>query len=125
MATRWRPDTCDCVVQYEGDAVFVVADYVCPKHAGLDGQALLDKLLAHNRRKNHVLNDLVEQGFDLQDLEVGYDRAADPSDDPVLIRGVGRGLGRKALRVGNRSMNADDVKARLEQRFQGAFKIVE
>jgi len=61
--TRWYPDTCDCVIEYEWDdseseevrthtLKRVVAK--CHAHKAVDHNSLFDVVLEENRRKNHV-----------------------------------------------------------------------
>ena len=55
--TRWSPDTCPCVVDVEAhpngrDYVFVGWQKKCDLHENLEGQALVDALLQHNRKFN-------------------------------------------------------------------------
>lgn len=56
MATRWRPDTCDCVVVYDGfDPVTdkplgLVIEEDCGMHgAGLKPEELFERMAAYNR----------------------------------------------------------------------------
>lgn len=55
MPTRWHPDTCDCVVQYDDQGQLVVFEKACARHSTAD-QAAFDALLAGNRLKNRVVN---------------------------------------------------------------------
>jgi len=59
--TRWRPDTCDCVIEYEWDTdvasedrvhTFKAAPNIGAEHAALSGVALYDAVQSENRRKN-------------------------------------------------------------------------
>jgi hypothetical protein len=60
-ATRWGPDTCDCIVEYEWDTDVAEANRVHtfksvintgPEHAALVGSTLYDEVVSENRRKN-------------------------------------------------------------------------
>jgi len=62
--TRWHPDTCSCVIDFEWDDTdpptdrshtFKQAVFLCPDHVGLKGPPLLDVVLEENTRKNRVL----------------------------------------------------------------------
>ncbi len=62
MATRWRPDTCGCVVEYTdpndlpGSSVVITT---CPEHTGVSGAALVSAVHQENRRKNLALPELL------------------------------------------------------------------
>lgn len=67
--TRWSPDTCDCVLEYEWDDsepedqrthAFAVADAVCTHHQVHDNRSqLFDAVAEENTRKNKAVNALV------------------------------------------------------------------
>lgn len=61
MTTRWRADTCDCIIEYEWENVNgneTTRAHVhrrsqpCAQHAGLSGEALMTAVLTENRAKN-------------------------------------------------------------------------
>src|SRR4030095_8644469 len=62
--TRWSPDTCECVLEYDWDStvtednrVHTLSNYVsvCPAHQGLaDHQARWNTILEENPRKNNA-----------------------------------------------------------------------
>jgi hypothetical protein len=86
MATRWSPDTCACIIEFEtvGEQLTnVVAVRTCKKHADLPGPALAEQLLKHNRKKNEVVRALVDAGADREALSVSYD-----AQDNFVIRGA-------------------------------------
>lgn len=110
MATRWHPDTCACVIEYENpDAPgTIVVVSRCPKHAGLDGAALFAALRDHNGIKNQVAGALIEEGANPATLSVVYDQA-----DTLVIAGHGFDsetktavMGRIAARFAGRSITA-------------------
>jgi hypothetical protein len=91
--TRWSPDTCSCVVEYDSDdggktIRHTASISTCRKHARHAGQAHLDAVHQHNRSKNEVLNHLMDNGLAFDDLEVGYDPDALADDDPVVVKGA-------------------------------------
>lgn len=52
--TKWSPDVCDCVIEYEWDKTLPVDQRIhthkntvnrCPEHSGLSGQILYDTIL--------------------------------------------------------------------------------
>jgi len=58
--TTWRPDTCGCRVDFGAVTDLPDSDVptwrdtreTCPEHVGFSGQALYERILAENRRKN-------------------------------------------------------------------------
>lgn len=63
--TRWSPDTCGCILEYEWDDAqdentrthsFKRIIKTCPEHAVLAGKPHYDQVLSENTRKNIGLN---------------------------------------------------------------------
>ena len=87
--TTWHPDTCACVIKYDGvddvtgDLINPVAIKTCRKHADLLGPALASRLLDHNRGKNQLTAQLIDAGADSKVLQVSYDTA-----DNFVVIGV-------------------------------------
>lgn len=81
MTTTWRPDTCDCVIEYDDNIQVVAVHNKCAKHASTSHAAAhLDTMLAHNRKKNHVRNAIAEHIGDEKvaaSLHVTYDEKDD------------------------------------------------
>ena len=50
--TRWYPDTCECVLEYNDEFQLKRVVQVCRRHAHLSGKALLQEALKENRGKN-------------------------------------------------------------------------
>jgi len=50
--TRWSPDTCDCLIEMDENLRLVDIIVKCAEHQHLDGQALLDEVIRHNRSFN-------------------------------------------------------------------------
>lgn len=88
--TQWSPDTCDCILQYyNDDTSYHATVQACDKHAANQGSAQhLADVLAHNRKKNAVLNHLVAHGVKPDTVIVGYDRSAPVDNDPVIVQGA-------------------------------------
>lgn len=75
--TRWSPDTCDCVIEYEWDRDVdasvrihtgknIVKD--CPDHAGLGNPAnFYNTILNENQRKNGTQKEILENFIQLRD----------------------------------------------------------
>jgi len=53
--TRWKPDTCDCIIEYNKNIQWLRTIKRCRLHLRLDRQTLLDEVLAQNRRFNSAL----------------------------------------------------------------------
>lgn len=60
QVTRWRPDTCGCILEYEWDSdlpiekrvhTFHKAAHVCKSHAHVKAN-IFEVVLADNRKKN-------------------------------------------------------------------------
>jgi len=103
MATRWKPDTCECMIEYDGqptgDPVFVATIQRCQfaPHKNARGQAHLTVLLAHNRGFNRK--------FPIPQVTM-------PADwqNELDIRGIG--VNQRALAL---SLNRTDVIAVLDK----------
>jgi len=52
MATKYTPDTCNCVIIYDKNDNFLATETKCQVHKNFNGQALLDKIVAHNQSFN-------------------------------------------------------------------------
>ena len=52
QATRWKPDTCECVIIYDKDIKFLDEENLCKLHNGLSKQKLLNEVLKHNQSFN-------------------------------------------------------------------------
>jgi len=50
--TIWKPDTCDCIIEYNRNINWVKTLNKCRLHNNLNGQNLLNDVLAQNRRFN-------------------------------------------------------------------------
>jgi len=48
----WSPDSCDCKLEYNSKINWVSTIQKCRLHKSLDGQNLLDTVMAQNRRFN-------------------------------------------------------------------------
>lgn len=70
--TRWSPDTCGCVLEYEWDDALEGSDRVhtfkkvvklCPEHErlGLQGKPVYDRVMEENRGKNNAWGLLVQE----------------------------------------------------------------
>jgi hypothetical protein len=73
--TRWSPDTCECIIEFEWDNIktntFKQTIRACSSHSGHSGKDThLETLLEENRRKNQALHALAtELGVELNPSE--------------------------------------------------------
>lgn len=71
--TRWRPDTCDCIIEYEWDDTLPEADRVhnlktiqrCPAHQAHQKPDAYQAVQDENRRKNKVHSLILENMPDI------------------------------------------------------------
>ena len=72
MVTRWSPDTCDCVVEYDTNLVLTKIIRRCVNHelSSLDDNGLYNTLTEENPRKNKAFQEILDRGpstlYDLQ-----------------------------------------------------------
>jgi len=62
--TTWSPDTCDCIIEYNSRINWVNTVQKCRLHKSLDGQALLNEVMAQNRRFNSAIPNPTEIDFE-------------------------------------------------------------
>jgi hypothetical protein len=110
--TRWSPDTCGCVVDYDDNLKVTAVVTKCVKHANTaDDATHFEAVLAHNRKKNAVHNAVSDHlaaiGAKSEALVVAYDENDDlhvfgsgllQSDQDEVTRKVKARLGKSALR---------------------------
>lgn len=77
LTTRWRPDTCKCVVVYGRDdslpaatapITLVNIENKCPIHSSLSDQNTFNTLFEENPRKNNTLAECLEQAPAITDI---------------------------------------------------------
>ena len=77
---RWRPDTCDCGIEYQYDNALADKDKVfslktiqkCSSHAGLGNQAAYNQVLKENKAKNYAYNFAKEANPDLMPEDMSW-----------------------------------------------------
>lgn len=90
--TRWSPDTCKCVIEYDWDVDLpadqrihtpsnIVKD--CPEHSGLTVGNLYTKILDENQRKNKFYGEIIKLA------NVGEDVT---QEDGTVVRQMKRGI---------------------------------
>jgi hypothetical protein len=112
--TRWSPDTCSCVIDYDDNVNITAVVTKCAKHAGTPDDAThFETVLAHNRKKNQVHGALVEHlkslGIDaVAGVFVSYDDNDDlqiagsglpAAEQPKLLAKLSGVLGKTALKL--------------------------
>lgn len=86
MRYRWRPDTCECIVGYDGveneQMVNPVVVQPCALHAGLMSPSeMLAHVMDRNQYKNTVHQYFLDNGADNTTLRVHYE------DDGLVVVG--------------------------------------
>lgn len=82
MATRWSPDTCKCVLEYDGiaeDGTYInpVIVNLCQDHHALNlpsAQAHFDRTKDDNQFKNQSITALAELGHAPEEIDFAYDK---------------------------------------------------
>ena len=74
--TRWSPDTCSCIIDYEWDRDLPAISRVhtgknivkdCPDHSGLvEPKDFYDTILDENQRKNYTRQEIIEALSDVR-----------------------------------------------------------
>ena len=74
--TRWFPDTCSCVIDFEWDTDNPNAPHTgkevvkaCLAHQGFDATAHYNKVLSENQTKNLVIKHVIENAPELVDVD--------------------------------------------------------
>jgi hypothetical protein len=79
--TRWHPDTCGCILEYEDAEIGKTVIRSCDLHAAAgDALAIHAAVLAHNRFKNAVQGHVQDAGdkLGIQDAhDIGFSYAKD------------------------------------------------
>lgn len=74
MVTRWSPDTCQCVIEYNADLSLSRVVQACAAHQGGTEATVFNTVLEENPRKNHSLKEILDNApaamFDV-DVESG------------------------------------------------------
>lgn len=81
MTTRWKPDTCDCILEYDGineDGSYVnpVIIQTCPDHEklGLLAEQKFHRCKEDNQFKNRSIAALEELGHNPEEVGFAYDK---------------------------------------------------
>jgi len=81
--TRWSPDTCGCIIEYEWDSDLpenerthnAVHTIPCELHRGKTHKELFDHVGEENRRKNVSVSKAMDHlGLQFEDIKWGFDK---------------------------------------------------
>jgi len=56
----WKPDTCDCIIEFNNRGNWIATKQNCKLHHSLRGQNLLNTVIGQNRRFNYAFGIGVE-----------------------------------------------------------------
>jgi hypothetical protein len=60
LVTRWSPDTCECVIEYNDDGTLSTVVNACPAHQGDNEQTIFENVKEENPRKNKSLKEILD-----------------------------------------------------------------
>lgn len=60
MVTRWSPDTCECVIEYNNDLSLSRVVNACAAHQGGTESTVFNTVLEENPRKNRSLKEILD-----------------------------------------------------------------
>ena len=60
MVTRWSPDTCECVIEYNEDGTLSKVVNACDAHKGGTEATTFSAVLEENPRKNKSLKEILD-----------------------------------------------------------------
>lgn len=60
MVTRWSPDTCQCVIEYNADLSLSRVVNACAAHQGGTESTVFNTVLEENPRKNRSLKEILD-----------------------------------------------------------------
>lgn len=60
MVTRWQPDTCECIIEYNDDGTLSKVVKACDAHDGDDEETVFQTVKEENPRKNHSLKEILD-----------------------------------------------------------------
>lgn len=71
MVTRWSPDTCECIIEYEADGNLTKVVQACDAHKGNSESTVYQTVLEENPRKNKSFKEILDNAppgmFDLDE----------------------------------------------------------
>ncbi len=60
MVTRWQPDTCECIIEYNDDLSLSKVVHACDAHQGDTEDKIFQNVKEENPRKNHSLKEILD-----------------------------------------------------------------
>jgi hypothetical protein len=60
MVTRWSPDTCECVIEYNDDGTLSNVVKACDAHKGDNDEVVFQNVKEENPRKNNAVKEILD-----------------------------------------------------------------
>lgn len=60
MVTRWSPDTCQCIIEYNDNITLSRVIQACAAHQGGTEVTVFNTVMEENPRKNHSLKEILD-----------------------------------------------------------------
>ena len=60
MVTRWQPDTCECIIDYNDDGTLSTIVKACDAHQGDNEDKIFQNVKEENPRKNKSLKEILD-----------------------------------------------------------------
>ena len=60
MVTRWQPDTCECIIEYNEDGTLSNVVNACDAHQGDDEETVYQNVKEENPRKNKSFKEILD-----------------------------------------------------------------
>jgi hypothetical protein len=60
MVTRWQPDTCECIIEYNDDGTLSTVVKACDAHNGDTQDNIFKNVKEENPRKNNSLKEILD-----------------------------------------------------------------
>jgi hypothetical protein len=60
MVTRWQPDTCECIIEYNDDGTLSKVVKACDAHDGDDEETVFQTVKEENPRKNKSIKEILD-----------------------------------------------------------------
>lgn len=89
-ATKWEPATCQCIIIFDKNKLYLADIQKCQIHKHLDGQLLLDAVITHNtgfKSVNYDASSTLPAGLEDIDLDI-IETNAKISNDTTLLTTV-------------------------------------
>jgi len=131
MVTRWSPDTCDCIIEYNDDGTLSKIVKACDAHQGGTEADTFEAVLEENPRKNKSFKEILDNAppalFDVdadtgtrvfkRGINVDFQWEGDAPNRNLKLKVQGISLTANQLNAIQNKINAKfgDGKVKLEQ----------